>query len=218
MISHRNRRSFRRNAFLAVIFAASVQSSCAQSVLDDWSDVKAPPPPAAIAATTDAATTALLILDIISPTCLPQNRVRCARSVPHIKALLDAARNKGAAVVYTLPGGLGPDRIIPDLKPAAGETIIDRAGGPDKFIDSDLKSILDSKGIKTVIVVGTSAQGAALYTASGAAMRGYKVLAAIDGMTANDAYGEQLTAWTLANAPTISKKITLTTTDKVTIR
>ncbi len=37
---------------------------------------------------------------------------------------------------------------------------------PDKFLHTDLEKILKDKGIKTVIAVGTSANGAVLYTGS----------------------------------------------------
>ena len=44
--------------------------------------------------------------------------------------------------------------------------------GPDKFLKTDLEKILKDKGITTVIAVGTSSNGAVLYTGSGAALRG----------------------------------------------
>ncbi len=46
----------------------------------------------------------------------------------------------------------------------------------DKFFKTDLEKILNDKGIKTVVVVGTAAQGAVLYTASQAAFRGMQVI------------------------------------------
>ena len=47
--------------------------------------------------------------------------------------------------------------------------MIKNGGGGDKFIDSDLDAGLKEKGIKTVIVTGTSAQGAVAGTSNGAA-------------------------------------------------
>ena len=70
---------------------------------------------------------------------------------------------------------------------------------------------LKNKGIQTVIVTGTMAHGAVLYTASEAAVRGFKVVVPTDGMSSKDPFGELSTAWILANAPaSVSKNVTLT--------
>ncbi len=45
--------------------------------------------------------------------------------------------------------------------------------GVDKFIGSDLEARLKAKGIETVIVMGTSAQGAVVGTSKGAVKGGY---------------------------------------------
>ena len=56
----------------------------------------------------------------------------------------------------------------------------------DKFLGTDLEKILKDKGIATVIIVGTAAHGAVLYTGSGAAMRGMNVIVPVDGMSSVD--------------------------------
>ena len=62
----------------------------------------------------------------------------------------------------------------------------------------------------------TIAQGAALYTASTAALRGYDVLVPIDGMSSSDAFGELATAWVFANGPaSVSRHVTLTRSDLI---
>ena len=64
--------------------------------------------------------------------------------------------------------------------------------------------MLKDKGITTVIVVGTLANGGVLHTASEAALRGFKVVVPVDGMSSpnlDTLYTEQYTAWHLANAP-----------------
>ncbi len=54
-----------------------------------------------------------------------------------------------------------PENIVdPGLAPRPGEAV--PAGGPDKFLSTDLDKRLKDKGIKTVIVTGTSAQGAVM--------------------------------------------------------
>ncbi len=66
---------------------------------------------------------------------------------------------------------------------------------------TDLEKILKDKGIKAVIVTGTAAHRAVLYTASGAALRGMHVIVPVDGMSAENVYAEQYVAWNLVNAP-----------------
>jgi len=74
-----------------------------------------------------------------------------------------------------------------------------------------LEKILKEKGVKTVIVVGTAAEGAVLNTASQAALRGFKVIVPVDGVLSSaTAYAEQYAAWHLANSPRIGPQVTLT--------
>ena len=51
---------------------------------------------------------------------------------------------------------------------------------------TDLEKILNDKGIKTVVVAGTAAQGAVPNTASQAAFRGRRVIVPVDGMSAEN--------------------------------
>ncbi len=87
--------------------------------------------------------------------------------------------------------------------------------GPDKFLGTDLEKIIKKNGIKTVIVTGTAAHGAVLYTASGAALRGTQVVVAVDGISAENPYAEQYTVWHLKNAPRVSSPVTLTRTTSI---
>lgn len=69
--------------------------------------------------------------------------------------------------------------------------------------------------MKTVIITGTATHGAVQYTASGAALRGIKVIVPVDGISAESLYPEQYTVWNLANAPRISIQVTLSRTDMI---
>jgi nicotinamidase-related amidase len=69
------------------------------------------------------------------------------------------------------------------------------AGGADKFVNSNLDQGLKEKGIKTVIVTGTSAQGAVGGTTNGAAQRGYKAVVPVDCMSGEDAFNELYAIW-----------------------
>jgi nicotinamidase-related amidase len=183
----------------------------AQTLVDEWQRVTAPPAPELKPVTVDTKTTALLLLDFNKQTCNEERRPRCIASIPKVKKLLADARMKGIAVIYSLSPGAAPADIAGDLAPRAGEPVV--TSGPDKFMGTDLEKILKEKGVLTVIVTGTAAHGAVLYTASGAALRGMQVILPVDGMSAENTYAEQYTAWHLANAPRVSAKVILTKID-----
>jgi nicotinamidase-related amidase len=83
------------------------------------------------------------------------------------------------------------------------------------FLRPILEKILNDKGIKTVVIVVTAAQGAVLNTASQAAFRGLRVIIPVDGMSAENTYFEQYTAYHLANAPGVGQQVTLTKMDMI---
>jgi len=190
-------------------------SARAQTVIDEWASVKPPAAPALKPVTLVASETALLAMDFTNQTCSPQRRLRCANSVPKVQALIAAARAKGAFVVYSvaLPGSTAAD-ILKELTPAAGEPVLPPLG-PDKFIGSDLEKMLKDRGIKTVIAIGTQAHTSVLHTGGAAALRGFKVIVPVDGMSGDDAWPELYTAWHLANAARIGPQVTLTRLDMV---
>jgi nicotinamidase-related amidase len=197
-------------AFAGMLF---VPRAVAATIIDEWSSVSVPPPPEVKPVTLDKSTTALLMLDFNQQTCNMQRRPRCVASIPHVKRLLTAARAAGIPVAFTLGGGGKPADLPKDLEPAAGEPVV--LAGVDKFVSTELESFLKGKGVKTVITVGTAAHGAVLYTASGAAMRGFKVIVPLDGVSGDNTYTEQYAAWHLANVPVLSPAMTLTTLDGV---
>ncbi|MBA4418202.1 MAG: isochorismatase [Syntrophus sp. (in: bacteria)] len=199
--------------FAAASLFASQSSLSAQTIVDEWTTVKTPPPPELKGITIDRATTALLLLDFNSQTCNPERRPRCIASIPKISKLLRDARIKGVYVVYSLSAGATPGDIAKELAPLSGEPIV--ISGPDKFMGTDLDKILKEKDIKTVIVTGTAAHGAVLYTASSAALRGLQVILPVDGMSGENKFIEQYTAWHMANAPRVSARVTLTRIDLI---
>jgi nicotinamidase-related amidase len=145
--------------------------------------------------TVDPKTTALLVLDFMKGNC--GARPRCITTIPNVKKLIDEARAHNMPVFYTLvgqdptPAGMVDQRLAPD----ASSFRIQGSGGADKFINSNLDQGLKEKGIKTIIITGTSAQGAVGGTTNGATQRGYKAVVPVDGMSAEDAYNEQYAAW-----------------------
>ena len=198
----------------ATALAAGVASAQAGDIIDEWANVKAPAAPELKPVTVDNKTDALLVIDMVNQTCNAKARPRCVETIPAIQKLLNDARAKGMTVIYSL-GPAGND-FVEALAPKNGEPIV--KSGADKFVNTELEKMLKDKGITSVIVVGTLANGGVLHTASQAALRGFKVVVPVDGMSsqnANTLYSEQYTAWHLANGPGLSAKVTLTKTDMI---
>jgi nicotinamidase-related amidase len=184
-----------------------------KTIIDEWASVQAPKPPELKSVTLEPKTTALLVLDMVKQTCNAERRPRCLDTIPKIQALLKLARGKGVAVVHSITTAATPADIAKELAPLDGEPIVKASA--DKFFKTDLEKILTDKGIKEVVVVGTAAQGAVLNTGSQAAFRGLKVIVPVDGMSAENTYFEQYTAYHMANAPGVGQQVTLTKIDMV---
>lgn len=197
-------------AALALALALAAAAASAQTIVDEWSTVKPPPAPELKPVTIDPKTSALLMLDFVAPNCT--QRPRCMASVPAVKKLLGEARARGMMIAYaTGPTGKRAD-TLPELAPNDSEPVV--TTGVDKFANTDLEKLLKERGVQTVITIGTAAQGAVLYTASAASLRGMKVIVPVDGMS-DSPYSEQYTAWHLANAPLVSRNVTLTRFDLI---
>jgi nicotinamidase-related amidase len=195
--------------------ASMLAPARAETIIDEWASAKLPAPPELKPVTVDPKETALLVMDFTVQTCTPQRRPRCANSVPKVEKLVAEARQKGAFVIYSVavPGSTAAD-ILKELAPAAGEPVLPPLG-PDKFIGSDLEKMLKDRGIKTVIAIGTQAHTSVLHTGSAAALRGFRVVVPVDGMSGDDPWPELYTAWHLANAARINTQVTLTRIDMV---
>jgi nicotinamidase-related amidase len=199
-----------RIVLLGMAVAMASMAAQAQTLIEEWDQVKFPPAPALKPAKIVAAETALLVMDFTKQTCTADRRKRCADSVPKVVKLVDEARGKGALIIYSVavPNSV-PGDILPELKPAAGEQVLPPLG-PDKFINSDLEKTLKDKGIKTVVAMGTQAQTSVLHTGATAALKGFKVIVPVDGMSGDEVFPELYTAWHLATAARISANVTLT--------
>jgi nicotinamidase-related amidase len=199
---------------LAALTGLVVPAAQADSVIDEWAAVKVPPPPELKPVSIDAASTALIVMDISTQSCTVEKRPRCVAMLPKVQKLIGAARAKGILVIYTLAGTSKRTDIIKEVAPLEAEQSLSGAG-PDKFVGIDLDAILKGKNIKTLIAVGTAAEGAVLHTAAGAAFRGYDAVVPVDGMSSSNIYAEQYTAWHLANAPRLADHVKLTKVDMI---
>jgi len=163
-----------------------------------------------------------LVLDIAESTCNAASN--CLAIVPNIATLLKKARDAGAPVIYSL--GTAPTNVLPQVAPQGDEPIV--RSRANKFGNTNLDELLKARGVKTLLIVGTAANGAVLYTAFEAnAYRGYTVAVAEDGISAGDPFAVLLTRWQLLNQPGLGNPenkplqpnaVTLTRSDRVTFK
>jgi nicotinamidase-related amidase len=207
-----------RPMLIAAVAAALMAGSAAraQTVLEEWSSAKTPPAPEAKPVTVEAAKTALFVMDFNKNGCTPERRARCVAVLPKVQKILNEARAKGVVVIHTLAGTTTAADIVSELAPKQGERVV--SAPIDKFYGNDLEKALKDRGIDTVILTGTSSNGAVLFTAGGSAMRGFKVVVPVDGMPGDGVYQEQFAAWNIVNGPTVREKATLTKIDMISFK
>ena len=174
--------------------------SVSETVIDEWQSIKPPPVPPLKPVTIDPSKTAFLLLDFLKHVCTPETRPRAAAALPKLQAFLQEARKRNMVVVHTTTSTGGDNAQLADaIKPVDGERVY--IAPFDKFHGNDLEPYLRSRGIDTVVVTGTSANGCLLFTTAGALLRGFRAIVPIDGMPANTPYQEQFVAWQIANGP-----------------
>ncbi len=198
-------------SIIGLAAAAGPAAAQAPDILQEWATIKPPAPPAIKPVALDPSKTALISMDFNRLNCTPDKRVRCHAVLPKVQKLLADARAKGMVVVHTYTPNMQKSDIVADVAPAEGELVLQVRG--DKFHGNDLEKVLKDKGITTVLLAGTSANGAVLFTAIGASQRKFKVVVPIDTMPADTAYQEQFAIWEIANGPDVRENSTLTRTD-----
>ena len=138
--------------------------------------------------------------------------------MPNVKKIIDQARAHDMMIVYNLTGASKPeDMVDASVMPKPGDFLIKNGRGGDKFIDSNLDAGLKDKGIKTVIITGTSAQGAVATTSNGATGRGYKVVVPVDGTASEDSFRELYGIYHLAagGPAALTQNVTVTRSDLI---
>ncbi|HQT63973.1 MAG TPA: isochorismatase family protein [Acidocella sp.] len=194
-------------------------SAYAQTIIDQWDSVKAPPAPVLQAVKADPATTAFLVLDISVVKATNKGPCNsdvtlCTQSVPFVKAMLEKARAAGVYVVYSVSSATDAKDILPPVAPQPNDPVV--KSGPDKFVNTNLAELLAAKNIKTVIIVGVSADGAVLNTATDAILQhGMNVIIPVDGVSAKSLYVEQYVAWFFTHAPVIATRAVITKGDMI---
>jgi nicotinamidase-related amidase len=211
-------------ALAAMAFIASVgaRGAAAQTTAPQ-SGVAVPSIPDPVAVSLDPTTTAFLALDFQSSSCNPTSRPACITSLTPVAAGIAVARAAGVPIVYS-NAGTAQD-ILEQIAPQPGDARV--ASGADKFFNTYLDDILKQGGVTTVVITGNASNGAVLYTAYGAVVRGYTVVIAEDGISASNDFANQFTEWQLLNLPGPSnpqnmplqpKAVTLSRTDLVTYK
>lgn len=182
----------------AVAFAVCICGSAAfgADILKEWDSIRPPPAPSIQKVTIDPKRTAFFAISFNKNNCIPSDRARCHAAIPNVKRLLDQARAHNMIIVMTHTRRMTPADFVPELKPVGGEIVF--GGEEDKFHNNRLAEDLKARGIDTILMTGTSANGGLLLTATGAALRGFKVIVPIDTMPAATAYQEQFAIWQIA--------------------
>jgi nicotinamidase-related amidase len=156
----------------------------------------APALPAPATVTLDAKATVLVVLDVINPTC--STRPACNDSIPALQAIIKKARDASVPVVYT--NTAATNAIVPQVAPIAGDVTVVPTNA-DKFNNPDFDATFKAKKVTTLLLVGTRSNGAVLYTAFEANVRGYTVVVAIDGISGAIPFETTLAEWQMLNQP-----------------
>ncbi len=204
----------------SVAAATSTRAQTAAPAASAAAGIPAIPVPVAVSL--DSKTTVLAVLDIINPIC--STRPACVDSLPAIAALLKKAHEAKVPVVYTTTAATNP--IVPQIAPAADEpTVVPSVA--DKFFNTNFDDLLKQRKATTILIVGTRSNGAVLYTAYEANVRGYTVVVAVDGISGAVPFETTLTQFQLLNQPGFTnadnkplaeKLITLSRGDLITFK
>jgi|SRR6266511_1343964 len=178
--------------------------------------MEVPDLPNAASVALDPRTTAILVLDLSD---VSVGQVAAAKEgLPAVRGLLDRAREHGARIIFSL--GRAPQDVHADLGRREDEPIVKSSA--DKYFQTDLEERL--KGITHVVVLGTAANGAVLYTSFGACARGLAVVVPEDGISSRAPLATWIARWQLLNQPGFvnaqnaalqAKAVTLSRTDLI---
>ena len=214
---------FTRPAALAAALALTFGlAACSTAPTQSANTLPEIPAPAAV--TLDASNTALLILDINEVVCRPNPA--CMATVPAISSLLNKARAAKVPVLYSSTANAdGTIPTLPEIAPRSGEPVV--VARANKFVGTDLEEQLKKRKIANIVVVGSAANGAVMYTAFHAVTRGFTAVIAEDGLSSPKAINTVLARYQVLNqpgfynsdnTPLADKKATLSRGDLITFK
>lgn len=226
-----NKRNATHRTLSAILLCALTACSTAPTTTPSQGAIAAatsaftiPSIPAPVPVALDAKTTALLILDISTAICQPNPD--CIKTVPSIASLLNKARAAKVPVIYSSTvNPAGPPPMLPAIAPQADEPIV--LSRANKFTGTSLEEVLRLRNARTLVVAGSSANGAVLYTSFHANSRGFTVVVPEDGISSAVPVNTQLAKYQLLNqpgfmnpdnTPLVDQRVTLSRSDLITFR
>jgi isochorismate hydrolase len=215
--------SFSRLSF--VLALAAVLAGCeSMRAMHATPASELPQIPSPVPVALDAGTTALLVLDFNTAVCQPNPA--CNETLPAVARLIAKARAAKVPVVYsTTPGPQGNNPTLPAVAPQAGEpVVVTRA---NKFLDTNLEELLKQRKATTLVITGTAANGAVLYSSFHANYRGFTVVVPEDTIVSPVPFNTFVARYQLLNQPGFSnpgnkplaeRQVTLSRSDLITFK
>jgi nicotinamidase-related amidase len=147
--------------------------------------------------------TAVIVVDMQNDFVRPEGKLyvpTAQATIEPIRRLLERARRAGVRVFYTQDTHYEGDpefsiwgehvrygtwgwQIIDELKPQPGDVVVQKTRY-DGFYGTPLDDLLRVYGVRYTVIVGTVANICVLHTAASAALRWYKVVVPVDGISA----------------------------------
>jgi nicotinamidase-related amidase len=135
-------------------------------------------------------TTALLVVDVQND--VMGSSINRDRIVATISSLVDGARAADVPVVWVrhhaeqeLVEGSPGWQIVPELVPAEGEAIVEKAFG-DSFAETDLEEVLKERDVDALLLCGAQTDACVRSTFYGGLYRGYAMALVTDAHTTED--------------------------------
>ena len=150
-----------------------------------------------------ASETAVIVVDMQNDFVKPGGKLvvpTAKDTIPSIKRLLEKARERNVLIIYTKDTHYKRDpefeiwgehvvkgtwgwEIVDELKPSENDIVVEKTRY-DGFYGTPIDDLLRVYGIRYVVIVGTVANICVLHTAGSAALRWYKVIVPLDGISA----------------------------------
>lgn len=137
----------------------------------------------------DRPNTALLVIDVQTGVVAEAHERDAV--VANIANLVEKARHEQVPVVWVqhsdegLARGSDDWRIVPELKPADTEPLVEKNYG-DSFEATDLETVLSGLGVGRLVVTGAQTDACIRSTLHGALVRGYDATLVSDAHTTED--------------------------------
>ncbi len=150
-----------------------------------------------------ASETAVIVVDMQNDFVKPGGKLvvpTAKDTIPSIRRLLEKAWERNILIIYTKDTHYKRDpefeiwgehvvkgtwgwEIVDELKPSENDIVVEKTRY-DGFYGTPIDDLLRVYGIRYVVIVGTVANICVLHTAGSAALRWYKVIVPLDGISA----------------------------------